>query len=192
MFEAAFAQTLLSLFTARDRAESIIGDLTEDSRSRGRIWFFLQVSGTASALCLKSVVSAPWRSLGLGTAAFVLWLAVYLALAGLTGMLGMLQYYPGYLEMSLTTAPPGFWVRVVLVVVGANFLTGLILGRWSASSAMSSSAPLVVLWLASWVAWPFLAKFLYSFSWYWIVAGALTFPFFYLIPLLAGSMLARR
>jgi hypothetical protein len=55
---------------------------------------------------------------------------------------------------------------------------------------MNGSAPLVALWIACWVAWPFLAALVYALSWYWIVAGMATFPFLYLLPLLAGSALA--
>jgi hypothetical protein len=43
-----------------------------------------------------------------------------------------------------------------------------------------------------WLAWPLLAEFLYGLSWYWIVAGAVAFPFLYLLPVLAGSALALR
>jgi len=82
MSEASFAQRLLSLFTEPAHAESIVGDLTEESCARGRSWFWRQISSTAFALCLKSVRAAPWRSLWLGGAALVLWLGIYAALIG--------------------------------------------------------------------------------------------------------------
>ena len=193
MSEASFAQRLLSLFTEPAHAESIVGDLTEESCARGRSWFWRQISSTAFALCLKSVRAAPWRSLWLGGAALVLWLGIYAALLAITGLYGFLRYFdPADLDASLSAAPLGFWIRVVSAVVATNFLTGVILGRWASRGVMNGSAPLVVLWLASWVAWPFLAQLVYALSWYWIVGGVFAFPFVYLVPLLAGSAVARR
>ena len=55
MLKAMFAQRLMCLFTTADRAESIVGDLLEESRTHGRGWFVLQSARTASALCFKSV-----------------------------------------------------------------------------------------------------------------------------------------
>jgi len=189
----SFTQRLLCLFTPTDRAESIVGDLLEESRTRGRGWFLMHAIGTALALCLKNVGAAPLRSLWVAVAALVLWLDIYVALAAVTGLF---RYFdpsaPAALDASLSLAPFGFWIRILIVVIGANFLTGMLITRWASTSALTGSAPLVPLWLASWIAWPFLAKFFYVLSWYWIVSGALVFPFLYLLPLLAGSALAMR
>ena len=189
----SFAQRLLCLFTPTDHAESIVGDLLEESRTRGRAWFLMHTVGTALALCLKNVGAAPLRSLWVAAAAQALWLGIYAALAAVTGLF---RYFdpsaPESLDASLSLAPIGFWIRVFIVVVGANFLTGMLITRWASTSALTGSAPLVVLWLVYWIAWPFLATFFYVLSWYWIVGGALVFPFFYVLPLLAGSALALR
>jgi hypothetical protein len=193
MSEPSFAQRLLSLFSEPAHAESIVGDLTEESCARGRGWFWLQILCTAPALCLASIRAAPWRSLSLGFAALVAWLGIYLVLAEVTGLFRFLWYFdPTDFDRSLNTVPHGFWIRVVVVVSGTNFLTGMIFARLASTRAMSGSAPLVALWLASWVTWPVLAQLVYSLSWYWIIGGTLAFPFFYLIPLLVGSVLARR
>lgn len=186
-------QRLLCLFTAPARAEAIVGDLLEESRGRGRSWFWLQTAGTALALCLKNVRAAPGRSLCLAAAAFVLFIGVYTALAAVTGLF---RYFDPSasegLDASLSLAPLGFWIRILIVVVGTNFMTGMLITRLASTSTLTGSTPLVVLWLAFWLAWPLLAEFLYGLSWYWIVGGALVFPFFYLLPLLAGSALALR
>ena len=187
------AQRLLCLYTAPERAEAIVGDLLEQSRTRGRGWFWLQSVGTALSLCFKSVRTAPGRSLSVGAAAFVLWLGIYVALAVGTGLL---RYFDpsaaASLDASLSLAPPGFWLRILTVVVGTNFLAGLLITRFASTRTLTGSTPLVVIWLACWLAWPLLGEFLYGLSWYWIVAGALAFPFLYLLPLLAGSVLAAR
>src|SRR5688572_23948419 len=45
-----FALVCLSLFTDSDRAAEIEGDLLEQSRTRGRVWFWWQVKLTCLAL----------------------------------------------------------------------------------------------------------------------------------------------
>ena len=42
---------LLSLFTTRDAAGLIAGDLTEEARQRGRLWFWFHTLRTAARLC---------------------------------------------------------------------------------------------------------------------------------------------
>jgi hypothetical protein len=50
MPDTTFALTLLSLFTTADKAAEIEGDLLEQSRVRGRAWFWWQVQLTCIAL----------------------------------------------------------------------------------------------------------------------------------------------
>jgi hypothetical protein len=186
-------QRILCLFTAADRAESIVGDLLEESRAHASGWFSLQSVGTAFALCFRSVRAAPGRALWVAASALALFVVIYAALAAVTGLF---RYFdpsaPESLDASLSLAPFGFWIRVLIVVVGANFLTGLLITRFASTRTLTGSTPLVVFWLVCWLAWPLLAEFLYGLSWYWIIGGALVFPFFYLLPLLAGSALALR
>lgn len=49
------AATLLTLFTSPEEALSIEGDLLEESRTRGRSWFWTHVVGTTLALGWKGV-----------------------------------------------------------------------------------------------------------------------------------------
>ena len=46
MHEITVAETLLALFTSPIRAREVSGDLAEERRSRGRIWFWAALSGT--------------------------------------------------------------------------------------------------------------------------------------------------
>ena len=187
------AQRLLCLYTAPERAEAIVGDLLEQSRTRGRGWFWLQSVGTALSLCFKSVRTAPGRSLSVAAAALVLWLGIYVALATATGLFGFFDpSATASLDASLSLAPPGFWIRILVVVIGTNFLTGLLITRVASTDVLTGSTPLLVLWLVYWCAWPVLAPVFYGLSWYWIVGGVLVFPVVYLLPLLAGSAVALR
>ena len=59
----SFAEDLLALFTARDRSESIVGDLIEQRDAHGRGRFACEVARLAFALCFKSLVAAQLRAL---------------------------------------------------------------------------------------------------------------------------------
>ncbi len=50
-----FALTLLALFTSSDKAAEIEGDLLEQSRSNGRLWFWWQVKLTCLMLFVHGV-----------------------------------------------------------------------------------------------------------------------------------------
>jgi hypothetical protein len=193
MSRRCIAERLLSLFTRPERAVSIVGDLTEEARSRSSAWYWVQLLGTASALCLKSVRSAAWRSLWLAVLGFVAYQCVYVLLFRASGL-------PEYawifgtrsLDDALNQASFGFWLRLLPVVVASNLLTGAVFGRWASRAEMNGIAPLVVLLVVFWIAWPFIAVFVYSLSSVWIIAVALAFPFFYLLPLVAAAALASR
>ena len=159
------------------------GDLLEESRLRGKAWFTLHVLGIAFALCLQSLRSAPARFLCLGALAFAVYVGIYLVLLPISGLL----WYPWH-----RINEPDFWIRVILVVVFSNLLTGMVLGRWVSYRGMNGIVPLVVLWLAVWMIWPFLGEFVHSWPRVSNLRLALAFPCLYLLPLLVGGALARR
>jgi hypothetical protein len=174
------AEALLALFATRDLATSIVGDLTEESR--GRTWFWTQVFGTALALCFKSIVAAPLRSLGFTLVGLIIYGGIYAALMTVSG----LWWYPWNRVGDLD-----FWLRVVSVVTLTNLATGIVVGRWVWSDGMSGLAPLTALWLAVWVFWV-LRLFVDAWWWSWALATVVAFPFFCLSPLLLGGALGRR
>jgi hypothetical protein len=55
MPDTTFAQSLLALFTTPDRAAEIEGDLLEQRRERGSLWFAWQVIATSATLCLAGL-----------------------------------------------------------------------------------------------------------------------------------------
>lgn len=59
MRDTTRAERLLSLFTSPDRAAAIAGDLTEERRHRGAIWFWLHVLGITLALWRSALTDAP-------------------------------------------------------------------------------------------------------------------------------------
>lgn len=69
---------LLTLFTSPEHAQSIVGDLLEEARSRGRIWFWSHIVGTTSALWWKRFGESPLALFGLAFACGTLFfLALY-------------------------------------------------------------------------------------------------------------------
>lgn len=190
MSKRCIGERLLSLFTRPERVPSIVGDLTEEARFRGAAWYWAQLLGTASALCLKSVRSAVWRSLWLGVVGLVAYQCVYVLLFWASGLPEYAWFF-GTRNFGAGLTQAGFWLRVLPVVAASNLLTGAAFGRWASRSEMNGIAPLVVLWVAYWIAWPFLAA-IYSLPWALIIGVGLAFPLFYLLPLLVGAALASR
>jgi hypothetical protein len=70
------AQLILSLATTPDRAASTVGDLIEESDTRGSLWFWSSVLRTACSLCWRDFCSAPLRMIWLGLWGFVATLEV--------------------------------------------------------------------------------------------------------------------
>ena len=58
-------ERLFGLFTSRDHAEAIAGDLLEERNRRGRMWFWPAVVGITLVLWRNSVREAPLRVLSL-------------------------------------------------------------------------------------------------------------------------------
>lgn len=196
-----FAESLLGLFTTREAAASIVGDLIEQSHARAPGWFTCEVVRLAFALCFGTLVSAPGRALRLAGLGLAVYAAIYTILLITIG----LPWYP-WNRVGTTD----FWVRVVAVVVVSNLLTGAILARWPSRGPVSAIAPLTAVWCATWLIWPLCALAIYPWPsgdlfaalrglvpWPthgpWIVVWtALIFPVAYLIPLLLGALIGQR
>jgi hypothetical protein len=195
-----FAENLLALFTRREAAASIVGDLIEQSHVRARGWFTCEVVRLTFALCFRTLVSAPGRALRLAGLGLAVYTATYAVLFVAIGL-------PWYPWNRVGTAD--FWVRVAAVIVVSNLLTGAILARWRSHGNISAIAPLIAVWCAAWLIWPLLALAAYPWpsSEFWFLRGlapwpmpgpwilawtALIFPFLYLVPLLLGALFGQR
>ena len=188
-----FAENLLALFTTREGAASIVGDLLEQSHSRARGWFACEVLRLAFALCFDALISAPGRALrlaGLGLAVFV---AVYLVVFIASG----LPWYPWHRMGTVD-----FWIRVGMVAFVANLATGAILGRRRSKGNVGAIGPLVAVWLVAWLIqslfvwgvfpWPS-SELRSTPPWPGTLAWTpLLFPFLYLVPLLLGAAIGQR
>ena len=178
-----FADNLLALFTSREVAEAIVGDLLEQRQAHRRGWFACEVARLALALCCTDLAAAPWRACRLAALGW----AVYAGSSVLLFVASGLPWYPWH-----RVNEPGFWLRLGLVLFVANLLTGGILARWPPPSG-SAIAPLIALWLAGWLLSPLWITLADDrFSWPsaevpGMVASTVLVPLLYLVPLLLGA-----
>jgi hypothetical protein len=180
------AENLLALFTARDVAESIVGDLVEQRHAHGRVWFACEVARLAFALCFKSLVAAPWRAIRLAALGWAVYFGTLVVLFAATG----LPWYPWH-----RVNEPGFWARLGLVVFAANLVAGGVLSRW-ASKGGSAIAPLTTVWLVGWFVSPFMVALVNPWPWApgpaGIVWTTVLVPLLYVAPVLLGALVAQR
>lgn len=132
---------LLTLFTSRERAESIQGDLIEEAHIRGPGWFWSHLILTTGALCWEGVVRSPFAMLRSVLAGGATWFAVTLVL--LAGEIAV--------ETMVRSLGFAIHIRAVWVVLLGALTAGIILGRAAPARGVHAS---VVLALAS---VPFLA-----------------------------------
>lgn len=127
------AERLLSLFTSQERAEAIAGDLTEERRVRGPIWFWLHVLGTMLALWRSAVADAPLAVLALAVAGGALFAAPAIAGAAAVGLFPQLIGSPvSWITLSFFWWGGALWTGASLV--------GIAPGRGMAASAMLAVA----------------------------------------------------
>ena len=156
MHKARIAEQLLALITTRERAASTAGDLIEDARTRGDLWFWSSVLRTTGALL--------WRTFALEPANF-LKLAFRGSLAAF-GLCGLAQL--PVIIAALVLVPPGqpvdlarisahwgiLWTYDALVFA-APVLCMFHVGRWVARRApgreLTGSIVLIVMQLAFWL-----------------------------------------
>jgi hypothetical protein len=180
--EIPLAQRLLVLFTSPACAEAIAGDFAETRRDggvdRGSVWFWRQVLTTAIALCGSALTAAPLasvRTLATGCLLF--------------GSLALAGFAPVALVPPLLGTPAG-WVVLSLTWWSGAFFTGFTLVRLSPARGMAASVVLALMGEASLLA---LSQTVLqggvrlgpAWAFYSITA-------FIAVPLLVGSMVARR
>lgn len=125
MPKPSFAAALLSLFVSPERAEEIEGDLIEQSRSRGGLWYGAQVGQVALALCLRAMAKAPLSVSLIGFAGFIaIWAGIVIGEVFTTSPVGR------YLASESDLPVIGFRIAVLaLMAAPMGFLTGFALLR---------------------------------------------------------------
>jgi hypothetical protein len=73
------AEWLLALVVSRENAASVAGDLLEEARTRGTVWFWFSLAGTVCSLLRRDLADNPIRMLRLAALGFVVQLALVVA-----------------------------------------------------------------------------------------------------------------
>ncbi len=76
MHKDRIAEFLLESVTTHERAASTLGDLRETAATRGEVWFWANVLGTAASLLWRAMLADKRRMLGLALRAWLLSLAL--------------------------------------------------------------------------------------------------------------------
>lgn len=177
MRDTSRAEVLLSLFTTRDRAESIAGDLTEERDVRGSAWFWVHVFRTTFALFTSALGSAPATALALGALGFALLVA--LAFAGMAAvfLFPFLGSAESWVLLSLFWWSAALWTGVSLVSIAPKYGMTACLTLAVAGESLLVASRLFFAWPQGPNAWSLL-----------VYTSALLAA----VPLLAGGAIVRR
>jgi len=124
MRKAHIAERILSLFTSRDRAASMAGDLIENARGRSPMRFWADVCRTALSLLWRDFSADPsflaglaFRGLLVNLSLFIVMLIGIIVCSGLFGL--------------IVRSPPLWVFRLwgAIAMCAAQFQTGQWLGR---------------------------------------------------------------
>lgn len=185
MRNAAAAEWILSLVVAPDRAASTVGDLVEETSSRGTRWFWSSLLRTAFSHFCYDLRISPLRTVGLAFWGL-----------GASWILGLLfAASVGMVRVKFVHSVP-HWepsLALVLVVIAAPLLAGWEVARRSAGrdlpAAFAVAAMLAAFYVASLylsamqevrrigIPWPGMQ---YAFTVFWVkalcvIAGAILF-----------------
>jgi hypothetical protein len=112
------AQRLLGLFTSADCAEAIAGDLIEERRDRGGLWFWCHVLGTVLAVSRAAVTASPLRALNLVAVGCVLFAVPAFAGVAAVGLFPQLiGTLVSWIVLSVFWWGGGLWTGASLVTV---------------------------------------------------------------------------
>jgi hypothetical protein len=188
MHKALIAQRLLSLTSRCDRAETMAGDLAEEARARGSLWFAAALTGVCLAMFFQAFGAARARTLRVLGLGLVVWLAAYAAARGAGALLGL---HPLVIDgRSVAELPTATVLYLGATLVLANFLTGLVLGRRASLNGMSPVMPLAVFWASTAVVAFCSDVAAGTPTWYCTLVYLGGLPVLYIAPLLSGALLA--
>ena len=182
------AEELLSLVMSEERAESIAGDLAEEGRREGALWYWRSVLGVSAAMFFKSFGAARLRTLGCLAGGLFVWCFFYAAIRIAGALLGIEP-------LIATVASDGGFAWTTALYLGASlvissFGAGLALGARSSADGVNAAAPLAMFFGVAAVTMPVLDVLAGTSTWYCTALYLCGMPFLYVLPLLAGGALA--
>jgi hypothetical protein len=190
MHKALIAQGLLTLTSPPERAETMAGDLAEEARSRGGLWFAGALAGVSLAMFFQAFGAARTRSLKLLGVGLVTWFAAYVAVRVGGTALGLQPLMIAAADVTELSVGTLLYLGGTLML--ASFATGLALGRCGTAHGMSPVMPLAMFWAVA-----ALVGFCSDIAsgtptWYCTLVYLGGLPGLYIAPLVVGGMVARR
>ena len=165
------------------------GDLAEEARTRGPLWFAGALAGVSLAMFFQAFGASRARSLKLLAVGLVLWCGAYVAVrlgGALLGLQPLVIDARNFAELPFGTA---LYLGGALML--ASFATGVALGRCATVEGMSPVMPLAMFW-ASVSLFGFCSDVAAGTpTWYCTLVYLGGLPVLYIAPLLLGGVLAR-
>ena len=190
MHKALIAEGLLCLTLPPDRAETIAGDLVEESHTRGGRWFAGALVGVSVAMFFHAFGAARVRTLMKLVLGLVVWFTVYAATRVGGAVLGL---QPLVVDVrSIPDAPFGTLVYLGGVLLLSNLVTGLVLGRGAGVGGMNPVMPLAVFWASAAVIGLCADILSGAATWYCTCLYVFGVPALYIAPLVLGGVLSAR
>ena len=148
MRKAWIAQSLLELTAPPQRAETMAGDLVEEARARGALWFAAALGGVWLAMFFHAVGSARARMLGVLGVGLAMWLALYAAARIAAAALGV---QPLVIDThDVAALPLGTVAYLGTMLALSNFFTGVLMSRTTRPvQGMSAVMPLAMFWASA-------------------------------------------
>ncbi len=124
MSKWSLSAMLLTLFTSPEHGQSIEGDLLEEARSRGRIWFWSHLVRTTLALWWKGFSESRLALLGLTVACGATWILM-LVLAEIDDSPGLFVFGTLLTGFVFVRAAPvrGIYASVAVAIFAAPITT---------------------------------------------------------------------
>src|SRR5690606_20780664 len=142
----------------------IAGDLAEEARREGPLWYWRSVLGVSAAMFFQRFGLARWRTLGFLAGGLLLWLVLYAAIRIAGALLGIEPL------IATVSATGGFaWTTQIYLAVAlilASFGAGLALGPFAVAEGVNAAAPLATFFAAAAVVLPVLDGVSGAATWY--------------------------
>jgi hypothetical protein len=143
MHNVHIAEWILALVTTRDRAASIVGDLTEAAATRGTAWFWSGVLRTAASLLWRDIAENPGRVAGLAFLGLTVYIGIDLLFAGLSGVVFFLAAMTtGY---SLHLDPIGWRLWITVPVLVGSLSIGRMVAYWAPRRELATCVMFAIL-----------------------------------------------
>lgn len=187
MPDTRIAESILALVTSRDRAASTVGDLLEQSASRGGAWFWSGVFRTATSLLWRGFADNTARMTGLAFLAVAIDGAASVLFAFLAGLVFFAVAYISGNPAGINSVWAKVWIYGPTIL--ASFWIGKLLSRWAAGRELPATIAYILLVpVASLALSFFVPSGLTPSMLAWVFLGDLAQR----LPALAGAALARR